>query len=103
MTKKEIITDTLHKMPADIKKVLDSNTSIKNAWDSLTPLARNEWICWTISVKKEETRAEHVERLKSDLLKGKRRPCCWMGCVHRKDKKISPSQKYILDKIHKKK
>ena len=53
------------------------------AWEDITPLARNEWICWTISVKKEETRRQHVERVCSELKEGMRRPCCWPGCPHR--------------------
>lgn len=66
------------------------------AWKSLTPLAQNEWICWVISVKKEETRKEHLKRLIEDLKKGKRRPCCFIGCTHRTDKAMSPSRKGIL-------
>jgi len=50
------------------------------AWEDITPLARNEWICWTISVKKEETRRQHIERVSSELKEGMRRPCCWPGC-----------------------
>lgn len=67
-------------------------------WEDITPLARNEWICWVTSVKRTETRAEHVKRVVEELEAGKRRPCCWIGCVHRKDKKMSRSQKYILSK-----
>lgn len=85
-------------MPADMRSALTSNASALAAWESLTPLARNEWICWVTFVKKEETRNEHVERLIVDLNNGKRRPCCWMGCIHRTDKKISPSVQGILNK-----
>lgn len=84
-----------HALPADMKKSL-APPKIKAAWDSLTPLARNEWICWVISVKTPEIRQEHIQRLCVDLQKGKRRPCCWIGCTHRKDKPLSPSQKFIL-------
>ena len=52
-------------------------------WEDITPLARNEWICWVTSVKKAETRSQHIERLREDLKHGKRRPCCWPGCPHR--------------------
>ncbi len=85
-----------HEVPADVRRTLASSTELRTTWNSLTPLARNEWICWVISVKKQETRREHLARLKEDLLKGKRRPCCWMGCVHRTDKPMSPSQRYVL-------
>ena len=74
---------TAHKVPDDMRKVLMSETKILQKWESLTPLARNEWICWTISVKKEETRKDHIKRLLEDLKNGKRRPCCWAGCIHR--------------------
>ena len=79
---KNILPGTAHKVPADLKRALASQ-KVLGAWNDLTPLARNEWICWVISVKKAETRKEHIERLRADLLKGKRRPCCWPGCKHR--------------------
>jgi uncharacterized protein YdeI (YjbR/CyaY-like superfamily) len=81
MTK--VASGTVHVLPKDMKKALDTKRKALEAWGSLTPLARNEWICWVISVKKTETRVEHVKRLIEDLLKGKRRPCCWPGCPHR--------------------
>jgi uncharacterized protein YdeI (YjbR/CyaY-like superfamily) len=72
----------VHQLPADMKKAL-STKQLQALWNDLTPLARNEWICWTTSVKKEATRKEHLRRLQEDLKKGKRRPCCWPGCKHR--------------------
>lgn len=83
MPKKEITTGALHKVTADIKKALDTNPKVLEKWNSLTPLARNEWICWVTIVKQEKTREEHLTRMQEDLLKGKRRPCCWPGCPHR--------------------
>lgn len=79
------ITDFLHDTSPDIQEILDTRPEVKEKWDSLTPLARNEWICWVTIVKKEETRKEHLIRLQNDLLKGKKRPCCWPGCPHRRD------------------
>ena len=81
MTK--VSTGVVHTLPADLKKALLSKPKALSLWEGLTPLARNEWICWTISVKKQETRDEHVTRVVSQLLDGKRRPCCWPGCPHR--------------------
>src|SRR5689334_10097731 len=81
----------VHELPDDLRKVLVSDQDVLATWEDLTPLARNEWICWTISVKKAETRADHVRRVHQELLQGMRRPCCWVGCLHRKDKPISPS------------
>jgi uncharacterized protein YdeI (YjbR/CyaY-like superfamily) len=74
----------LHRTPKDLKEALCQNTKILKLWNSLTPLARNEWICYVTIVKKAETRQSHIKRLQEDLLKGKRRPCCWPGCPHRR-------------------
>ena len=84
-------------MPADVRKALIDGNAVAT-WESLTPLARNEWICWITFVKKAETRKEHVERMIRQLKEGKRRPCCWIGCTHRTDKRISPSVQAILKK-----
>lgn len=86
MTKTTIATGVVHEVPTDLQKTLLAKPDVLEKWNSLTPLARNEWICWTTIVKKAETRAEHIVRLCSDLLKGKRRPCCWPGCPHRNKK-----------------
>jgi len=83
MAKKEIPGGVVHKLPADLRKTLSSDKAALAAWEDITPLARNEWICWTISVKKPETRRQHVERVRVELKEGMRRPCCWAGCVHR--------------------
>lgn len=72
-----------HKMPSDLRKALTSDQKALAAWEDLTPLARNEWICWVTFVKKDETRKEHITRLVDELVKGKIRPCCWAGCLHR--------------------
>jgi uncharacterized protein YdeI (YjbR/CyaY-like superfamily) len=96
MTKKQIATGVVHEVPDDLRKALLSDESALERWEDLTPLARNEWICWTITVKQQKTREEHVKRVVSELLEGVRRPCCWVGCIHRTDKKISPSVKWAL-------
>jgi len=82
MTKK-IATGVVHRVPKDLRLVLESKADVLELWNGLTPLARNEWICWVTIVKKKETREEHLKRLSEDLRKGKRRPCCWPGCPHR--------------------
>lgn len=98
MTQKELAGGTAHKIPADLKEALNDVPAARAVWQSLTPLARNEWICWDISVKQPATRKNHIERTVTELLEGKRRPCCWIGCVHRKDKAISPSVQWVLTK-----
>ena len=102
MVTHEISKGTVHQLPEDIRKALASDTRALAAWEDITPLARNEWICWTISGKKAETRKSHLKRLISELKEGKRRPCCWMGCVHRKDKAVSPSVEAVLKRRGKK-
>ncbi len=97
-TKHTISGGTVHDLPEDLRNTLASDAEALAAWEALTPLARNEWICWTISVKKPETRQEHVERVRTELKEGMRRPCCWYGCIHRTDKPISPSVEYVLSK-----
>jgi len=89
---------TEHKLPEDLRMELLSDPKATAAWEDITPLARNEWICWVISVKKQETRNEHVKRVQSELRQGMRRPCCWIGCTHRKDKSVSRSVQYVLNK-----
>jgi len=88
-------------VPADLRKRITSDRRVQVAWEDITPLARNEWICWVTIVKKDETRMDHIKRTISELKEGKRRPCCWLGCIHRTDKKISPSVQAILNKRHK--
>jgi hypothetical protein len=81
---KIVLSGILHEMPDDIEKALKENTDILARWNSLTPIQRNEWICWVTIVKKTETRSEHIHRLTKELKEGKKKPCCWPGCPHRR-------------------
>ena len=98
MATDELVDGTVHKLPKDLRAALESKPAAKAAWKTLTPLARNEWICWSITVKQEKTRKDHVKRTVKELQEGKRRPCCWIGCIHRLDKPMSPSVKWALNK-----
>jgi len=98
MTKQDVSGGVVHELPTDLRDALVSDAKALSLWESLTPLARNEWICWVIFVKKEETRKDHVKRVISELKEGMRRPCCWIGCIHRTDKTISPSVQGILNR-----
>ncbi len=80
---KRLSRGTVHTVPPDLRKALLADPAARDKWEDITPLARNEWICWTTSVKKPETRRQHVERVRSELTEGMRRPCCWPGCPHR--------------------
>lgn len=98
MKKQSIAGGTVHALPADMKKALEGSRAALSAWENISPLARNEWICWTISVKRDVTRKDHVRRVVSELKEGIKRPCCWIGCIHRTDKAVSPSVQGILAK-----
>jgi uncharacterized protein YdeI (YjbR/CyaY-like superfamily) len=99
---KKISGGVAHTLPTDLRKALSTDAKALAVWEDITPLSRNEWICWTVSVKTPEKRNEHVKRAISELKGGMRRPCCWYGCTHRTDKALSPSQKFVLDRINKK-
>ena len=82
-TPKTISSGVVHKLPADVRKTLGSEPKVLAVWEDITPLARNEWICWIEEAKKIETRTRRIKWMGENLLKGKRRPCCWAGCTHR--------------------
>ena len=83
MKKRKISQGVVHKIPKDLQKNLTSFPKAREAWEDITPLARNEWICWIESTKQMETRNHRIERTITELMEGKRRPCCWAGCSHR--------------------
>jgi uncharacterized protein YdeI (YjbR/CyaY-like superfamily) len=83
MTSVKISDGVVHKVPGDLKKALTSSLLSLKTWEDITPLARNEWICWIEDAKKSETREQRIKRTKTELEEGKRRPCCWPGCPHR--------------------
>lgn len=98
MSTNKINGGTAHTLPDDLKLALTKDSKACLIWEGLTPLARNEWICWVVSVKKDETRKQHIERVCRELKEGMRRPCCWLGCIHRTDKKLSSSVEYVISK-----
>ncbi|MBY0260956.1 MAG: YdeI/OmpD-associated family protein [Phycisphaerales bacterium] len=73
----------VHDLPADLRQALAADPDAHATWDDITPLARNEWICWIESAKKQATREKRIAWGVSNLRDGKRRPCCWPGCPHR--------------------
>ena len=83
MTTTTISGGVVHDLPADLAAMLVAEPAALATWEDITPLARNEGICWVQSVKKVETRLKHVEQARENLRDGKRRPCCWPGCPHR--------------------
>lgn len=83
MSNVEILGGTVHNMPTDLAKALRANADGLSAWNNITPFARNEWICWVEGAKLIETRQRRIKRAHTELAEGKRRPCCWPGCIHR--------------------
>lgn len=79
----KVSNGTIHKIPADLEKSITSIPKVFALWEDITPLARNEWICWVTSGKKLETRNIRIGKAISKLRSGMRRPCCWAGCSHR--------------------
>ena len=77
--------DFRHPLPEELQAVLDGDPDLVSKWDDLTELARNEWICWMSSAKQEATRAKRFARLQEEVGEGKKRPCCWPGCPHRRE------------------
>ena len=73
----------VHELPTDLRKALIGNAAALSAWNDITPLARNEFICWVEDAKQEATRGRRIRRTQEELEEGQRRPCCWPGCKHR--------------------
>ncbi len=87
---------TVHQAGEDLRAALEGDPALLALWSGLTPLGRNEFICWVDDAKQAKTRQRRIQRTGEELLEGKKRPCCWPGCIHRPDKPPSPSQRAIL-------
>lgn len=83
MSKIVIADGVVHKTPEDMRKLIASLPNVHEQWEDISPLARNEWICWITSAKQQETRERRMRIMSENLVAGKRRPCCWAGCGHR--------------------
>ncbi|MBP9761813.1 YdeI/OmpD-associated family protein [Candidatus Saccharibacteria bacterium] len=79
----DLSAGVVHKVPDDFAAAIVAVPTAKTLWESITPLARNEWICWIEEAKKPETRQRRIEVGISKMTSGMRRPCCWAGCPHR--------------------
>lgn len=92
----ELAPGTVHALPDDLKTALSANRALGELWNALTPLGRNEFICWVEDAKRAATRQTRIARTLEELTEGKKRPCCWAGCIHRTDKPPSPWQQAVL-------
>ena len=79
----ELPGGVVHQLPGDFAAGIKPDEAALATWRDITPLARNEWICWVEDAKKAETRAKRIRWGCDNLREGKRRPCCWPGCKHR--------------------
>jgi hypothetical protein len=87
---------TVHQAPEDLQAAVRSDPKVLSLWEGLTPLGRNEFICWVDDAKQAATRQRRIGRTCDELLEGKKRPCCWVGCIHRADKAPSRWQQAVL-------
>jgi hypothetical protein len=87
---------TVHTAGEDLEAAITADREIIALWEGLTPLGRNEFICWVDDAKRPATRQRRIERTCAELLEGKKRPCCWAGCIHRTDKEPGAWQQAVL-------
>jgi bacteriocin resistance YdeI/OmpD-like protein/TspO/MBR family protein len=64
----------VHDLPSDLRAALLANTVALEAWNDITPLARNEFICWVENAKQAATRERRIRRTQEELEDGMRRP-----------------------------
>jgi hypothetical protein len=86
----------VHPIPADLTLAVTSVDGVIEKWNAITPIARNEYVCWIEDAKQAATRAKRIRRTIEELQDGQNRPCCWVGCIHRTDKKPSKWQQAVL-------
>lgn len=87
---------TVHQAGDDLEAAIRSDPKLLGLWKNLPPLGRNEFICWVEDAKQPATRQRRIRRTGEELLEGNKRPCCWVGCIHRTDKAPSPWQQAVL-------
>jgi uncharacterized protein YdeI (YjbR/CyaY-like superfamily) len=83
MSSRRVAGGVVHQLPRDLRDALNGDADALALWQDITPLARNEFICWVEDAKQPATRERRIRRTQEELLEGKRRPCCWPGCEHR--------------------
>lgn len=87
---------TVHQAGDDLQEAGRSDPKVLALWHGLTPLGRNEFICWVDDAKQPATRQRRIRRTCEELQEGKKRPCCWVGCIHRTDKAPGRWQQAML-------
>ena len=65
-------------VPQDLETALAAAPpKIQNLWNSITPMARWEWVRWVNATPNSDTRKRRVVVSISKMKSGKRRPCCF--------------------------
>lgn len=96
MTDAPFLHGTVHDAAEDLQAAVRADPATLALWQKLTPLGRNEFICWVEDAKQPATRARRIRRTCEELVEGKKRPCCWSGCIHRTDKAPGRWQQAVL-------
>jgi len=91
-----LLHGTVHDASDDLQRAIRADSGVFALWQGLTPLGRNEFSCWVDDAKQPATRARRITRTVEELVEGKKRPCCWAGCIHRTDKAPSRWQQAVL-------
>ena len=86
----------VHLAGDDLQSAIQSDPDLLALWQGLTPLGRNEFICWVEDARQPATRQRRIQRTIEEMQEGKKRPCCWAGCIHRTDKPPSRWQQAVL-------
>ncbi len=63
----------VHELPDDLREALTANAVALDAWRDITPLARNEFVCWVEDAKQAPTRERRIRRTQEELEEGQRR------------------------------
>ena len=64
-------------IPNDLGQALAASPLAAAAWQGLTAIGQRDFISWINEAKQAETRKRRIERCCENLVKGKRRPCCY--------------------------
>jgi hypothetical protein len=91
-----IFDGTVHHAPDDLRRVIAADPQLLSLWNGLMALGRGEFICWVEDAKRPLTRERRIQRTCEELREGKKRPCCWAGCIHRTDKAPGKWQQAVL-------
>jgi len=92
----DFLHGVVHEAREDIQVAVRAAADTFALWQKLTPLGRNEFICWIDDAKQPQTRARRIERACEELREGEKAACCWVGCIHRPDKAPSRWQQAVL-------